>query len=327
MKVIDLIKKADQTLFSFELLPPLRGNSISNVYRTIDPLMEYHPSFINVTYHQEEVIYKKRENGLLEKKTIRKRPGTVAISAAIKYKYPSVEVVPHIICGGFTKEETEYALIDFHYLGIDNILALRGDAPKNQRTFIPEKDGHSYADSLVRQITNMNKGIYLDDELLNTFKTNFCVGVAGYPEKHIESPNLHYDLKYLKSKVDAGADFIITQMFFDNRKYFDFVESCRKTGIDIPIIPGLKPICTIREINLLPQVFYIDIPEELVRIILACKTNEDAFKAGIEWSIRQSEELITFGVPVLHYFSVGISENIRQIAQAIFGKGSGNNIK
>ena len=318
MKVIDLIKKADRTLFSFELLPPLRGNSVSNIYRTIDPLIEYHPSFINVTYNQEEVIYKKHENGLLEKKTIRKRPGTVAISAAIKYKYPSVEVVPHLICGGFSKEETEYALIDFHYLGIDNILALRGDAPKNQRTFVPEKNGHSHADSLVRQITNMNRGIYLDEELQNTFQTNFCVGVAGYPEKHIESPNLPYDLKYLKSKVDAGAEYIITQMFFDNKKYFDFVESCRKTGINVPIIPGLKPVCTIREINLLPQVFYIDIPEELVRIILACNNNEDAFKAGIEWSIRQSEELIAFGVPVLHYFSVGISENIRQIASAIF---------
>ena len=228
MKVIDLINASDRTLFSFELLPPLRGHNINSIYRTIDPLMEFNPSFINVTYHQEEVVYKKRENGLLEKKTIRKRPGTVAISAAIKYKYPSVEVVPHIICGGFTKEETEYALIDFHYLGIDNILALRGDAPKNQRTFTPEKNGHPYASSLVAQITDMNKGKYLDDELQNTFNTNFCVGVAGYPEKHIESPNLAYDMKFLKEKVDAGAEYIITQMFFDNRKYFDFVDAVAK---------------------------------------------------------------------------------------------------
>lgn len=318
MKVIDLINKSKKTLFSFELLPPLRGNSITNIYKTVDPLMDYGPSFINVTYHQEEVVYKKRENGLLEKKTIRKRPGTVAISAAIKYKYPSVEVVPHIICGGFTKEETEYALIDFHYLGIDNILALRGDAPRNQRTFIPEKNGHAYASSLVSQITDMNRGKYLDEELLNTFKTNFCVGVAGYPEKHIESPNLAYDLRFLKEKIDAGAEYIITQMFFDNQKYFKFVEQCRKEGINVPIIPGLKPICTIKEINVLPQVFYIDIPEDLVKNIMKCETNEDAFKVGIEWSIRQSEELIRFGVPVLHYFSVGISENIRQIAQSIF---------
>ncbi len=318
MKVIDLINKSDKTLFSFELLPPLRGHNINSIYRTIDPLLEYKPSFINVTYHQEEVVYKKHENGLLEKKTVRKRPGTVAISAAIKYKYPDVEVVPHIICGGFTKEETEYALIDFHYLGIDNILALRGDAPKNQRTFVPEKNGHSYANTLVAQITDMNRGKYLDDELQNTFSTDFCVGVAGYPEKHIESPNLAYDLKYLKAKVDAGAEYIITQMFFDNQKYFDFVEACRREGITVPVIPGLKPICTIKEINVLPQIFNIDIPDELVKKVMACKNNEEAFKVGIEWGIRQSEELIKFGVPVVHYFSVGVSENIRQIAKAVF---------
>jgi methylenetetrahydrofolate reductase (NADPH) len=318
MKVIDLINKAEKTLFSFELLPPLRGNNINSIYKVIDPLLPYHPSFINVTYHQEEVVYKKRENGLLEKKTVRKRPGTVAISAAVKYKYPDVEVVPHIICGGFSKEETEYALIDFHYLGIDNILALRGDAPKNQRTFIPEPHGHAFADSLVAQITAMNQGKYLDVELQNSFHTNFCVGVAGYPEKHIESPNLSYDLEFLKKKVDAGAEYIVTQMFFDNRKYFNFVEACRKTGITVPIIPGIKPICTIKEINVLPQIFNIDIPEDLVKQIMGCSNNEDAFKAGIDWGIKQSEELIAFGVPVVHYFSVGISENIRQIAKAIF---------
>ncbi|MEI7724513.1 MAG: methylenetetrahydrofolate reductase [Bacteroidota bacterium] len=318
MKVIDLINKSDKTLFSFELLPPLRGHNINSIYRTIDPLLEYKPSFINVTYHQEEVVYKKHENGLLEKKTVRKRPGTVAISAAIKYKYPDVEVVPHIICGGFTKEETEYALIDFHYLGIDNILALRGDAPKNQRTFTPEKNGHAFANTLVAQITDMNRGKYLDDELQNTFSTDFCVGVAGYPEKHIESPNLAYDMKYLKAKVDAGAEYIITQMFYDNRKYFDFLEACRKEGITVPVIPGLKPICTIKEINVLPQIFNIDIPDELVKKIMNCKNNEEAFKVGIEWGIKQSEELIKYGVPVVHYFSVGISENIRQIAKAVF---------
>jgi methylenetetrahydrofolate reductase (NADPH) len=321
MKVIDLINKSEKTLFSFELLPPLRGHNISGIYRTIDPLLPFKPSFINVTYHQEEVVYKKHETGLLEKKIVRKRPGTVAISAAIKYKYPEVEVVPHIICGGFTKEETEYALIDFHYLGIDNILAIRGDAPKNQRTFIPEKNGHAYANTLVAQIIDMNRGKYLDDELQNTFSTDFCVGVAGYPEKHIESPNLAYDMKHLKAKVDAGAEYITTQMFFDNRKYFDFVEACHKAGITVPVIPGLKPICTIREINTLPQIFNIDIPEELVRKVMACNTNEDAFKVGIDWAVGQSEELIRFGVPVVHYFTVGISENIRQIAQAVFNPG------
>ena len=318
MRVIDLINKSTQTLFSFELLPPLRGHNINSIYRTCDPLMEYNPSFINVTYHQEEVVYKKHKSGLLEKKTIRKRPGTVAISAAIKYKYPSVEVVPHIICGGFSKEETEYALIDFHYLGIDNILALRGDAPKNQRTFIPEQNGHAFANELVKQISDMNKGKYLDDELLNTFATNFCVGVAGYPEKHIESPNLTYDLKYLKAKIDAGAEFIITQMFYDNQKYFDFVEACHKENITVPIIPGLKPICTQRDINVLPQIFNIDIPEALVKEVMKCRNNDEAFNVGIEWGIQQSKELVKFGVPVLHYFTVGISENIRQIAKAVF---------
>ncbi len=317
MRVIDLINKSGRTLFSFELLPPLRGHNISFIYRTIDPLMEFNPSFINVTYHQEEVIYKKHPSGLLEKKTIKKRPGTVAISAAIKYKYPQVEVVPHLICGGFTREETEYALIDFHYLGIDNILALRGDPPKNQRSFTPEENGHAYAADLVKQITALNHGKYLDEEMQNTFSTNFCVGVAGYPEKHIESPNLPCDLHHLKAKIEAGAEFIVTQMFFDNQKYFDFVRACRNEGINAPIIPGLKPIVSMKEINILPQVFNIDIPEDLVRAVQQCKSNEDAFQVGIEWGIQQSKELISFGVPVLHYFTIGISENIRQIAKAV----------
>ena len=318
MRVIDIIKQADKTLFSFELLPPLRGNNITSIYKVIDPLMEYKPSFINVTYHQEEVVYKKHPSGLLEKKTIRKRPGTVAISAAIKNKYTAVEVVPHLICGGFSKEETEYALIDFHYLGIDNILALRGDAPRNLRTFQPEENGHSHADDLVSQIREMNQGKFLDDEMQHTFKTNFCIGVAGYPEKHIEAPNMSTDLSQLKKKIDAGAEFIITQMFFDNKKYFSFVDACRKEGISVPIIPGMKPICTMRELNALPQIFYIDIPEELSKEVQKCNSNDDVFKVGIEWGIRQSQELLDNGVPVLHYFTVGISENIRQIAKAIF---------
>ncbi len=318
MRVIDIIKQADKTLFSFELLPPLRGNSIASIYKVIDPLMDFNPSFINVTYHQEEVVYKKHPSGLLEKKTIRKRPGTVAISAAIKNKYTSVEVVPHLICGGFSKEETEYALIDFHYLGIDNILALRGDAPKNLRTFQPEQNGHTNANELVKQITEMNQGKFLDDEMQHKFSTNFCVGVAGYPEKHIEAPNMATDLTYLKKKIDAGAEFIITQMFFDNKKYFSFVDACRKEGISVPIVPGMKPICTMRELTALPQIFYIDIPEKLSKEVQKCSSNDDVFKVGIEWGIEQSKELLDNGVPVLHYFTVGISENIRQIAKAIF---------
>lgn len=318
MKIIDHIKNSKKTLFSFELLPPLKGHNISGIYRTIDPLMEYNPSFINITYHQEEVVYKKHKSGLLEKKVVRKRPGTVAISAAIKYKYPAVDVVPHLICGGFSREDTEYALIDFHFLGINNILALRGDPPKAQRTFAPEKDGHQHACDLVSQIMDMNRGKYLDDELENSTATDFCVGVAGYPEKHLESPNVTTDLKFLKQKVDAGAEYIVTQMFFDNQSYFSFVKNCRDAGIMVPIIPGLKPITTLKDVNILPQVFNIDIPEDLVREINKCKSNEDAFRVGVEWSTVQSKELITFGVPVLHYFTIGISENIRQIISSVF---------
>jgi len=318
MKVIDYINQSKKTLFSFELLPPLKGHNIAGIYRTIDPLLEFNPSFINITYHQEEVIYKKRENGLLEKRTVRKRPGTVAISAAIKYKYPSVDVVPHLICGGFSKEDTEYALIDFHFLGIKNLLALRGDPPKATRVFVPEKEGHSNAAGLVRQIISMNSGKYLDEEMENTTPTDFCVGVAGYPEKHLESPNVTSDLAYLKEKIDAGAEYIITQMFFDNEKYFAFVKNCREAGITVPIVPGLKPVVTLRDIHTLPQVFNIDIPEELVREATKCKNNEEVFRVGIEWSIMQSQELIRYGVPVLHYFTIGISENIRQIASAVF---------
>ena len=318
MKVIDLINKAERTLFSFELLPPVKGHNISNIYCAIDPLIEFNPSFINVTYHQQEVVYKKHRSGLLEKKTVRKRPGTVAISAAIKYKYPSVEVVPHLICGGFSKEDTEDALIDFHYLGIQNLLALRGDPPKGIRAFSPEKDGHAHASQLVGQIARMNQGRYLDEELENTFATDFCVGVAGYPEKHLESPNIAYDLKYLKEKVDAGAEYIITQMFFDNEKYFEFVRLCREAGITVPIIPGMKPITTLRDITVLPQVFNIDIPDDLVREVQKCRSNDDAFRVGVEWTTEQSRGLVKFGVPVLHYFTVGVSENIRQIASSIF---------
>jgi methylenetetrahydrofolate reductase (NADPH) len=318
MKVIDHINQSDKTLFSFELLPPLRGHNIEGIYRAIDPLLEFNPSFVNITYHQEEVVYKKHANGLLEKRTIRKRPGTVAISAAIKYKFPSLDVVPHLICGGFSKEDTEYALIDFHFLGINNILALRGDPPKATRVFVAEKEGHSYASGLVQQITDMNNGNYLDEAMENTTATDFCVGVAGYPEKHIESPNITSDLKFLKEKIDAGAQYIITQMFFDNEKYFSFVKNCRAAGITVPIIPGLKPVMTLRDIHILPQVFNIDIPEDLVKEISKCRNNEEVFRVGIEWSIMQSKELIRYGVPVLHYFTIGISENIRQIASSVF---------
>jgi methylenetetrahydrofolate reductase (NADPH) len=317
MKVSERILNAKDTLFSFEILPPVKGNSIDEIYRTIDPLMEFNPLNINITYHQQEVVYKKIDERLMEKKIIRKRPGTVAISAAIKYKY-KVTVVPHLICGGFTKEDTEDALIDLHFLGMHNILALRGDPPKGEKRFISEEGGHKHAVGLVRQIMNMNKGIYLEEDLENATQTDFSVGVAGYPEKHFEAPNMKSDLRYLKEKVDAGADYVVTQMFFDNSKYFRFVENCRAEGIKCPIIPGIKPITYLNDINLLPQTFYIEIPDDLVNELSKCKTNREARQVGVEWATAQSIELKKTGVPVIHYYSIGVADNIRQICEKVF---------
>lgn len=315
-KVTQYIRESKETLFSFEILPPLKGESIQQLFKAIEPLMEFKPKFIDVTYHREEYVYKKRENGLLERQRIRKRPGTVGICAAIMNHF-KVDAVPHIICGGFSKEETENALIDLHFLGIHNVLVLRGDAIKSEGTFIPEPDGHAYASDLLQQVVNMNKGKYLD-EGLQASATDFCIGVAGYPEKHFEAPNLQTDLKYLKLKQELGADYVVTQMFFDNQKYFDFVAKCREMGITIPIIPGIKPITTQKQLTTLPAIFHIDIPDDLVKAVESCKTPEQVKQVGIEWAIQQSKELIQFGVPVLHYYSMSKSDAVRQIAEAIF---------
>lgn len=318
MKVTEHITKANgNTLFSFEVLPPLKGQNIQSLFDHIDPLMEFKPPFIDVTYHREEYIYKKHKSGLLEKKTVRKRPGTVGICAAIENKY-KVDAVAHIICGGFTKEETENALIDLNFLGIDNVLVLQGDVRKPDRVFEPEESGHKFASDLLAQVVELNNGIYLDDEIENAKPTDFCIGVSGYPEKHITAPNMESDLKYLKAKVDGGADFIVTQMFFDNSKYFEFVDLCRAKDINVPIIPGLKTITTKRQVTLLPQMFNIDIPEELNSEIERCKTDEEAFQVGVEWSIQQSKELMEAKVPSLHYYSMGKSKSIYAIAKEIF---------
>ncbi len=317
MKVIDILKSTKESLFSFEILPPLKGKSIEEIYAAIDPLMEFNPMNINVTYHQQEVEYREIDGNIMEKRIVRKRPGTVAISAAIKYKYKTT-VVPHIICGGFTKEETEDALIDLHFLGMKNLLVLRGDPIKSERYFRPEPGGHRYAADLVKQIMNMNQGIYLDEDIKYTFPTDFSVGVAAYPEKHIESPNMDEDLKYLKQKVEAGADYIVTQMFFDNKKFFDFVKLCRDRGIMVPIVPGLKPVNTKKDLRLLPQVFNIDLPSQLFREVENCKDNAEARQIGIEWCIQQSKELKEAGVPVIHYYTIGQSDNIREIAKRVF---------
>ena len=318
MKVTEHIEKANgKTQFSFEILPPLKGQNIQSIFDGIDPLMEFNPPFIDVTYHREEYVYKELENGFLQKQVVRKRPGTVGICAAIQNKY-DVDAIPHILCGGFSKEDTENFLIDLGFLGIDNVMALRGDAVKSETYFSPEKEGHSYASQLVAQISDLNKGKYLEEELQNTAPTNFCIGVAGYPEKHLEAPSMDSDIYFLKKKIAKGATYVVTQMFFNNSKYFSFVEKCRKEGITVPIIPGLKPIATKKQLNLIPHRFNVDLPDDLIMEVVKCKDNQAASQIGIEWCITQSKELIEKGVPVLHYYSMGKSNNIKTIASQIF---------
>ncbi|MDR2205735.1 MAG: methylenetetrahydrofolate reductase [NAD(P)H] [Flavobacteriaceae bacterium] len=318
MKITEHLKKsAGKTLFSFEIIPPQKGSGINDIYQNIDPLMEFKPPFIDVTTSREEYVFIEKGNGLMERKITRMRPGTLGICAAIQHKY-NVDTVPHVLCGGFTKEETEYLLVDCMYLGINNIMALRGDAMKGEKYFEPTKGGNKYASDLVKQIHNLGKGEYLHGKIESDEENSFCIGVAGYPEKHIEAPSMNYDLKMLKKKVETGADYIVTQMFFDNRKFFDFVKQCREIGIDVPIIPGIKPIATKNHLQLLPQVFKIDLPETLIDEVLKCKTNAEVRELGIEWAIAQCKELLKFGVPVLHFYSMGKSDNILQIGRAVF---------
>ncbi len=318
MKVTEHIQNANGTpLFTFEILPPLKGQNIQSIFDSIDPLMEFNPPFIDVTYHREEYEYKELENGLLQRKVVKKRPGTVGICAGIQNKY-EVDAIPHILCGGFTKEDTENLLIDLDFLGIDNVVALRGDAVKSEIYFKPEKEGHAYASELVTQISNLNKGIYLDEDLQNSTKTDFCIGVAGYPEKHLEAPSLDSDIHFVKQKIKNGADYIITQMFFDNKKFFDFVAKCRAAGITVPIIPGLKPIATKKQLNLIPHRFSVEMPDDLIMAVVKAKDNDAVKHIGIEWCVQQSKELIAAGIPVLHYYSMGKAENIKEIAKEIF---------
>jgi len=318
MKVTEHIKQAKgKTLFSFEIIPPKKGNSIQELYNNIDPLMEFNPPFIDVTTSREQYVYIDKGEGLLDRRVTRMRPGTVGICAALKHKY-DVDTIPHVLCGGFTKEETEYLLVDCHYLGIENVMALRGDAMSHQKYFEPSKGGHKYAVQLVEQIQNLNKGKYLHDVIETNDTADFCIGVAGYPEKHIEAPSLQNDLKRLKEKVDAGADYIVTQMFFDNKKYFEFVDLARQAGITVPIIPGIKPIAIKQHLQLLPQVFKIDLPEDLIHAVEACKDNKEVRRVGVDWAIAQSKELQEAGVSVLHFYSMGKSDNIKAIASKLF---------
>ena len=316
MKVTEHLNNATDTLFSIEVLPPQKGKTIDDLLKVIEPLMEFKPPFIDVTYHREEIIYKKRPDGLMEEVPLRRRPGTVGICAAIKGRF-NVDTVPHLVCGGFTPEETEDALFTLYYLGINNVLLLQGDGDKNPKSSAP-KSGHKYASELVSQVSLMNKGRFLHEETENELKTNFCIGVAGYPEKHFEAPNLNTDLKWLKHKVDCGADYIVTQMFFDNKKYFEFVDKCRAAGINVPIIPGIKPIAQKNQLNTLAKIFHIDIPEDLAEAIYACKDDKAVKRVGIEWAIAQSKELKAAKVPCLHYYTMSRSEATIEIARAIF---------
>ncbi|MCU4166011.1 methylenetetrahydrofolate reductase [NAD(P)H] [Carboxylicivirga caseinilyticus] len=317
MTVAELINSSKKTAFSFELLPPLKGNNIDKVFYTIDQLKEFNPLYINITSHRDEMVYKNTENGLFERRVVRKRPGTVAVAASIQHRY-GIKVVPHIICSGFTKSETEYALIDLNFLGINDILVLRGDNAQRERFYQPNEEANKYAIDLVNQVKELNQGKFLDGTLMDPFDTPFSFGVAGYPEKHEEAPNLDSDLSFLKAKVDAGAEYIVTQMFFDNQKYFEFVDKCRAMGINVPIIPGLKPITLMNQLTVLPKIFHVDIPEDFAKEIRKCKNNDEVKQVGVEWTIQQAKELMAHNVPILHFYTMMATQSTRQVAEAIY---------
>lgn len=318
MKVNEHIDQAaGKTLFSFEILPPLKGENIGAIFANVEPLMDYAPSFVNVTYHREEYVFIERENGLLQKKIVRKRPGTIGICAALQNKY-RVDAIPHILCGGFSKEDTENFLIEIDFLGIENVMALRGDAIKSEMYFKAHPEGNVHAVDLVRQIQAMNEGTYLDEVLENCAKTNFEIGVAAYPEKHMEAASLDQDLFYLKKKVDAGAKYLITQLFFDNQKYFDFVDRCRAIGIHVPIIPGIKPLATKNQLSMIPQRFKVDLPQDLVIDVIRAETPQKVREIGEAWCIAQCKELIEKGAPVLHFYTMGKSDSIQRILKSVF---------
>ena len=318
MKVIDILNSSQHPFPSFELVPPLKGSDVTRLYDSIDPLMEFHPPFINVTCHRDEVEYVPNNDGTYTKMTLAKRPSTVAIVAAIMRRYPQLQIVPHVICGGASRSRVESELLDLYFLGIKNVMALRGDAIPGQRFFIPEADGFSHSSELVAMIHQLNQGQYLDPTVKNGLSTDFCVGVAAYPEKHYEAANLETDIQHLKEKVEAGADYIVTQMFFDNSSFFRFVEKLRKAGITVPVIPGLKPISSPRQIDLLPRSFHIDIPQALVSKLNKTKSPLDAYQVGIEWAIEQSRELLANGVPAIHYYTMAKTDNVCQIVRAVF---------
>ena len=318
MKVIDILNSSQKPFASFELVPPLKGSDVSRLYDSIDPLMQFQPPFINITCHRDEVEYVPNGDGSYRKMTLAKRPSTIAIVAAIMRRYPNLEIVPHVICGGASQSRVESELLDLHFLGIQNVVALRGDAIPGQRFFIPEPDGFSHSSELVAMIRHLNGGQYLDPTVKNGLSTDFCVGVAAYPEKHFAAANLDVDIQHLKQKVEAGADYIVTQMFFDNQQYFRFVDRLREAGITVPVIPGLKPISSQRQIDLLPRSFHIDIPQALVNEINKAKTADAVYQVGIEWAIEQSRDLLAHGAPAIHYYTMAKPDNVCQIVEKVF---------
>ena len=318
MKVIDILNGQRRPFASFELVPPLKGSDASRLYQSLDPLMEFQPPFINITCHRDEIEYVPNSDGTYTRMTLAKRPGTVAIVAAIMRRYPELEIVPHVICGGSSCSRVESELLDLHFLGINNIMALRGDALPGQKHFIPEPDGFQHSSELVEMISDLNQGRYLDPTVKQGLSTDFCIGVAAYPEKHFEAANLESDIQHLKQKVEAGADYIVTQMFFDNECFFRFVEQCRKAGISVPIIPGLKPISSKKQIEMLPRAFHIDIPQPLVSQMKKTKTAEEAYQAGIDWAVQQSRDLLVHGVPAIHYYTMAKPDNVCEIVRAVF---------
>lgn len=317
MKVTQLLAEAKETIISFEILPPTKGKSIESIYTHLDPLMEFNPAFINVTYHRAEQILKTRKDGNLEMVEIRKRPGTVGICAAIMNKY-KVDAIPHLICGGFSKAETENALIDLDFLGIKNVLALRGDAAKNEHFFTPHLQGHRYAEDLVQQIVALNNGLYMEDEIIDGAKTDFCIGIAGYPEKHFESPNMDTDIYYLKRKLDLGAHYVTTQLFYNNEHYYNYIKKCRAHGVNVPIIPGLKPLTNKKQLTMIPRVFNVEVPVELYNEMMKAKTEADCEQVGTEWLLHQCKDLLKNKVPVLHFYTLGKPNVIYKVLKELF---------
>jgi methylenetetrahydrofolate reductase (NADPH) len=316
MKIPEILKNATKTLFTFEILPPLKGGNFEEIQRTIEPLLEFAPSYINVTSHRSDIAYRTKADGETERYRTKKRPGNVGVAAAVKFKY-NIEVVSHVICAGNTRDEVEDTLIDYHFLEMQNLLVLRGDKMKSDPAFIAENGGHAHAIDLLRQVKNMNNGIYLNSEIENAAHTDFSCGVAGYPERHIDAKSDEQDILYLKEKVDAGADYIVTQMFFDNAKYFDFVRRCREIGITVPIIPGVKPVATMNQVDVLPQLFSLSLPEELEIELRKCKTNAQAKNVGTEWLTAQALELKRANVPAIHIYTFGIPDNVVKVCRAV----------